>query len=172
MALTPDWANKVIYSDASILDLPAHHLELRDLEASEQGMLHDDICQWQSLTLRGGATLPQIDYINGYVLEFIGPGPFTISGNLNCVIRKTGVQVERETSSSFATTAVGGSGPSAESIAAATRDAVLAALNEATIPVNAVSGNWPTAEENANAGWAHPFVSKLLTLKRFVSLSK
>ena len=119
MALTVNWQTKVVYSDGSITDLPAHHLALRDLEASPTGMLYEPICNWQSLNLGGGATLPQIDYINGYVLEFIGTGPFVISGNLNATINDTGVQVERKTSAAYATTAVGGSGPTAESIAAA-----------------------------------------------------
>lgn len=119
MALTVNWQTKVVYSDTSIMDIPAHHLALRDLEASVTGMLHDDICSWQSLDLGGGAFLPQVDYINGYALEFIGSGPFVISGNLNAPINDTGVQVERKTSAAFSTTAVGGSGPSAESIAAA-----------------------------------------------------
>ena len=44
----------------------------------------------------------------------------------------------------------GGSGPSAESIAAA----VLAALQATTIPVNATQGAWPTATENADAVWS------------------
>lgn len=137
MALTVNWQTKVVYSDTSILDLPAHHLALRDLEASETGMLHDDICAWQSLALDGGATLPQIDYINGYLLEFVGAGPFVISGNLNATINDTGVQVERKTSAAYATTAVGGSGPSAESIAAA----VLAAMQANPPPTNTVMVN-------------------------------
>lgn len=150
MALTVNWQTKVVFSDASITDLPAHHLALRDLEASATGQLYDPICAWQSLNLGGGATLPQIDYINGYVLQFSGVGPFVISGNLNATINDTGVQVERKTSAAYATTAVGGSGPSAESIAAA----VLAALNATTIPVDAVTGAWPTAAQNADAVWS------------------
>ena len=126
MALSVNWSTKVVYSDTSILDLPAHHLELRDIEASEAGMLNDDICIWQRLDQGGGAYLQQIDYDNGYQLEFVGPGPFQISGNLNCTIRPTGVQVERTRATAYTTSAVGGSGPSAESIAAAV-DAVLAA---------------------------------------------
>ena len=137
MALTVNWATKVVYSDASITDIPAHHIALRDLEASVPGMLYDDICSWQSLDLGGGATLPQIDYINGYELEFVGAGPFVISGNLNATINDTGVQVERKTSAAYATTAVGGSGPSAASIAAA----VLAALNATTISVDMRKAN-------------------------------
>lgn len=119
MALTVDWTNKIVTSDASITDLPAHHLELRDLEATPTGMLHDDICSWQNLSLGGGAFLPQIDYINGYSLRFIGPGPFDISGNLNAPIIPTGVQVNIKTSAAYVTTAIGGSGPSAVDIAAA-----------------------------------------------------
>lgn len=121
MALTVDWDAKVVYSDASITDLPVHHIALRDLEASEAGMLHDDICSWQSLDLGSGATLPQIDYINGYELSFVGPGPFVVRGNLKCVIRNTGVQVERQTSAAYITTAQGGTGPTAADIAAAVR---------------------------------------------------
>ena len=55
-------------------------------------------------------------------------------GNLNmAIIPVAGVYVERKTSAAYITTAVGGSGPTAESIAAA----VLAALNATTIPVDA-----------------------------------
>ena len=143
MALTVNWLTKIVYSTGSITDLPLHHLELRDLEASPTGMLYESICNWQSLNLGGGATLPQIDYINGYVLEFIGTGPFVISGNLNATINDTGVQVERKTSAAYATSAVGGSGPTAESIAAATAAAVVAAIRAATplLPVNMAETN-------------------------------
>lgn len=119
MALTVNWLTKVVYSDASITDLPAHHLELRDLEASASGQLYPEICEWAELDLGGGATLPQVKYMNGYVLEFIGPGPFSIKGNLKCSINNTGIQVERETSASYTTTSVGGSGPTASDIAEA-----------------------------------------------------
>lgn len=132
MALTVNWATKVVYSDTSILDLPAHHLELRNLEASEEGMLNDDICIWQSMDQGGGAFLHQIDYVNDYHLEFIGAGPFSIKGNLNCIVNPTGVHVERERATAYTTTAVGGSGPTAESIAAA----VVSALQATTIPAN------------------------------------
>lgn len=166
MALTVNWQTKVVYSDTSITDIPAHHRALRDIEASETGMLYDDICAWQSLDLGGGATLPQIDYINGYGLEFVGPGPFVISGNLNAPINDTGVQVERKTSAAYATTSVGGSGPSAESIAAAT----VAAMISSVVPVNSVMGSWPTAQQNADTVWSHSFVSKLLTVAKFLGL--
>ncbi len=119
MALTVNWLTKVVYSDASITDLPAHHLELRDLEASATGIPYDNICQWQLMDQGGGAYLAQVDYMNGYQLEFIGSGPFVIQGNLNCTIRPTGVQVERQRATAYVTTAVGGSGPTASDIAEA-----------------------------------------------------
>lgn len=127
-----DWPNKIIESDSSILDLPAFHATLRELEDDASGAIHPVTHRWKALDLGGGAFFYQADLINGYALKFIGTGPFQISGNLRGSIVYTGVQVERTTSAAFSTTAVGGSGPSAESIAAA----VLAALQATTIPAN------------------------------------
>jgi len=127
-----DWPNKIIESDSSILDLPAFHATLRELEDDAAGAIHPVTHRWKALDLGGGAFFYQADLINGYTLRFSGAGPFQISGNLKGPIVDTGVQVERTTSAAFSTTAVGGSGPSAESIAAA----VLAALQATTIPVN------------------------------------
>ena len=127
-----DWPNKIIESDSSILDLPAFHATLRDLEDDAYGAIWPVTHTWKALDLGGGAFFYQADLINGYALRFSGSGPFQISGNLKGLIVDTGVQVERTTSAAFSTTAVGGSGQSAESIAAA----VLAALNATTIPVN------------------------------------
>ena len=131
MTISVDWANKIIESTASILDLPVFHAALRDLEDSAEGAIHDVTHTWKALDL-GGAYFYQADLANGYTLKFIGAGPFQISGNLNGSIVDTGVQVERKTSAAYVTSSVGGSGPSAESIAAA----VLAALNATTIPVD------------------------------------
>ena len=127
-----DWPNKIIESDSSILDLPAFHATLRDLEDDAAGAIWPVTHRWKALDLGGGAFFYQADLINGYTLRFSGAGPFQISGNLKGPIVDTGVQVERTTSAAFSTTAVGGSGPSAESIAAA----VLAALQATTIPAN------------------------------------
>ena len=132
MTISVDWPNKIIESDASILDLPAFHATLRDLEDDAAGAIHPVTHRWKALDLGGGAFFYQADLINGYALKFIGTGPFQISGNLKGSIIDTGVQVERTTSAAFSTTAVGGSWPSAESIAAA----VVSALQGTTIPVN------------------------------------
>jgi hypothetical protein len=131
MAISIDWATKTIESTASILDLPVFHAALRDLEDDATGAIYPVTHTWKALDL-GGSFFYQADLINGYTLKFIGAGPFEVSGNLNGTIVNTGVQVERKTSAAFSTTAVGGSGPSAASIAAA----VLAALNATTIPVD------------------------------------
>ena len=127
-----DWPNKIIESDSSILDLPAFHAALRDFEDDAAGAIWPVTHTWKALDLGGGAFFYQADLINGYALKFVGAGPFQINGNLKGPVVDTGVQVERMTSAAFSTTAVGGSGPSAESIAAA----VLAALQATTIPVN------------------------------------
>ena len=127
-----DWPNKIIESDSSILDLPAFHATLRDLEDDAAGAINPVTHRWKALDLGGGAFFYQADLLNGYALKLTGDGPFQINGNLRGSIIDTGVQVERTTSAAFSTTAVGGSVPSAESIAAA----VVAALQETTIPVN------------------------------------
>lgn len=127
-----DWPNKIIESDSSILDLPAFHATLRELEDDATGAIHPVTHRWKALDLGGGAFFYQADLINGYALRFVGAGPFQINGNLRGSIIDTGVQVERTTSAAFSTTAVGGSGPSAESIAAA----VVSALQGTTIPAN------------------------------------
>ena len=152
MALTFDTDNLVINSDSSITDLPAFHADLRGFEDNESGVVSPVTHTYKKVDIGGGAYFHAVDLINGWVLKFIGTGPFQINGNLRGSIVDTGVQVERTTSAAFSTTAVGGSGPSAESIAAA----VIAALQSASpmIPVNAVQGAWPTAAENADAVWS------------------
>ena len=141
MTISIDWPNKIIESDASILDLPAFHATLRDLEDSPDGAIHPVTHTWKALDLGGGAFFYQADLINGYALKFIGTGPFQISGNLKGSIIDTGVQVERTTSAAFSTTAVGGSGPSAESIAAAVDSALAARF--ASIPAAVWSKELP-----------------------------
>lgn len=120
MALTFDWSNRVVESDASITDLVAHHLALRDAEDSAAGMLVPHIHTWRALDLGGGAYFYQADYINGWQLKLTGTGARTIVGNLNAtIIPVAGIYVERKTSAAFVTTAVGGGGPTASDIASA-----------------------------------------------------
>ena len=133
MTITVDPANLTIESTASITDLPAFHAALRDWEDSEQGAIYPVTHRWTALDLGGGATFCQADAINGWQLKFPTAGNYQIDGNLNMtIVPVAGVYVEPKTSAAYITTAVGGSGPTAESIAAA----VLAAINATTIPVD------------------------------------
>ena len=111
-----DWPNKIIESDSSILDLPAFHAALRDLEDDAAGAIHPVTHTWKALDLGGGAYFYQMDLTAYYSLRFIGPGPFQISGNLNGPIVNTGVQVERKTSAAYVTTAIGASGITAADV--------------------------------------------------------
>ena len=118
MALTFDWANLVVQSDASITDLPAFHASLRSAEDDAIGMVYPVIHSWKVLDLGGGAYFYQADFINGWRLKFPVAGNYEIKGNLNAaIIPVSGVYVERRTSAAFVTTAVGGSGPSSSDIA-------------------------------------------------------
>jgi hypothetical protein len=125
MALTFDPAARVIDSSESILDLPAFHAALRDWEDGEVGAIHPVTHTWKALSLGCGAFMYGLDLINGWQLRFPTPGDYTIQGNLNATILPVaGVYVERKTAAAYATTAVGGSGPSASDIAAAVRATV------------------------------------------------
>ena len=138
MTISVNTANRVIESTASITDLPAFHAALRDWEDSPDGAIHPVTHTWKAMDQGEGAFLYQADLINGWVLKFPTPGNYVITGNLNGnIIPVAGVYVERTRATAYTTTSVGGSGPSAESIAAA----VLAALNATTIPVNTVQIN-------------------------------
>ncbi|WP_150428867.1 hypothetical protein [Dechloromonas sp. CZR5] len=120
MTITVDWQTRIINSTASIPDLPAFHAVLRDLEDDATGAIYPVTHTWKALDLGGGAFMYQLDLINGYQLKFPNAGNYTISGNLNAVIVPApGVYVERNRSVAYVTTAVGGSGPNAEDIAAA-----------------------------------------------------
>lgn len=110
MALTVDWPNRVVESDASIPDLLAFKSALRDREDDADGILYPPIITFKQVDIGSGGFLYAVDFINGYALKFVGAGPFTITGNLNCPIVPTGVQVERKTSAAFATTSTGGGG--------------------------------------------------------------
>lgn len=124
MAITVNWSTGVIDSTASILDLPAFHAALRDLEDDDVGMFWPTTHTWRALDLGGGAYFYQLDLINGYTLRFPSAGNYTINGNLNAtIVPVAGVYVERKTSAAYVTTAIGGgSGLTAE------QDARLAAL--------------------------------------------
>lgn len=126
MSLNFDTVNLVIESTASITDLPAFHAALRDWEDSAPAAIYPVTHTWKALNLGGGAFMYQADLVNGWQLKFPTAGNYQILGNLNAtIIPVAGVYVERKTSVAYATTAVGGSGPSAADIAAAVWATVL-----------------------------------------------
>ena len=120
MSLTFDWPARVISSSSSITDLVAFHAALRDAEDTETGAIYPVTHTWRALDLGGGAYFFAADLINGWALKFPAPGNYQIVGNLNgAIVPVAGVYVERKTSAAYATSAVGGSGPSAAQVAAA-----------------------------------------------------
>lgn len=115
--ISVDWVNKIVESTASITDLPAFKDTIRDLEDDAVGVLYQPIISYKKVNLGGGAFFHAVDFINGYQLKFPNPGNYSIIGNLGAVIVPVaGVYVERQSAAAFATTASGGSGPTAQSI--------------------------------------------------------
>lgn len=128
MALTFDAANLVIESTSSITDLPEFHAALRDWEDSAVAAVYPVTHTWKALDLGGGAFFYQCDLVNGWKLKFPNAGSYQIIGNLNGqIVATAGVFVERKTSSAYATTSIGGTGPGVEQIAEAVWRRVLEA---------------------------------------------
>ncbi len=118
MAILIDWTNKIVESTSSITDIVAFHQSLRDQEDSEIGILYPVTHLWKTISLGGGAYFYAVEFTNGWKLKFPLPGNYEIIGNIAAEIIETpGVFIERKTSAAFATTSVGGSGPSAVDIA-------------------------------------------------------
>lgn len=131
MALTPDYENLIIYSDASILDVVAFHATLRDIEASEMGILYPSVHTYKQLPLSGGAIFPAVGFINGWSLQFPA-GNFAVSGgNITATINPVAdCYVDRTQSAAYAVTSVGGTGLSQDdldAIAAIVADQLAAA---------------------------------------------
>lgn len=86
--LTPDFSNKIIHSDASIVDITSFHEQLRSIEASDEGLLSDIIHTYKRVNIGGGAFFPVVVFINGWTLQFPA-GAWTIKGgNLDAVINQ------------------------------------------------------------------------------------
>jgi hypothetical protein len=112
MALTPDFANKLILSDASITDIVAFHEALRDIEQSDTGMLYPTVHGYKKVDLGGGAYFHDLPFLNGWQLKFPTPGNYTVIGNVGAtIVPVAGVFVDRTKSAAFATVAGSGGSP-------------------------------------------------------------
>ena len=111
MALTPDYTNLIIHSDASITDVVAFHAALRDIEASEMGILYPAIHTYKQVPLNSGAMFPAVGFINGWTLQFPA-GSFVVSGgNITAHINPVAnCYVERTQSAAYAVTSIGSTG--------------------------------------------------------------
>lgn len=113
MAISIDWGNKLVLSDASITDIIAFKNTIRELEDDDTGMLYPPIITFKQLDLGGGAFQYGVDLINGYQLKFPNAGNYTVIGNINAyIVPVAGVFVDRTKSAAFATVAGAGGGSS------------------------------------------------------------
>jgi hypothetical protein len=109
--LTPDFANKVIYSDSSITDIIGFHGELRSIEASDSGMMYPTIHIYKQVDLGGGALFPAIEFVNGWSLQFPAGNYLISGGNLKATINPVaGCYVMQTQSAAYAVTVAGESG--------------------------------------------------------------
>ena len=134
MALTIDYTNLLVLSDASITDVVAFHRALRDFEDNPDGMLYPVIHTYKEIDLGSGAVFPAVAFINGWQLKFPTPGNYEIKGGniVATVVPVAGVFVKQTQGAAYAVTSIGSGGATPADIAAA----VLAALNATTIPVD------------------------------------
>ena len=118
MALTADFSGRIITSDASITDVVAFHLALRDIEDDSAAMIHPVIHTYKEIDLGSGAKFPAVAFINGWTLQFPA-GNFEIrGGNVAATINPvSGCYVKYTASGAYAVTSVGVGGPSAADIA-------------------------------------------------------
>jgi hypothetical protein len=136
MALTVDYVNLIIESDASLTDMVAFHGDLRDIESSAMGILYPVIHSYKQLPIGGGAVIPGIILLNGWSLQFpsgdyeVKGGQFdgTINPVEDCYVKVT-------QAGAYAVTSVGSTGLSQSDIEAVAAQ-VISDLNATTIPVD------------------------------------
>ena len=138
MALTADFASRIITSDASITDVVAFHLALRDIEDDSAAMIHPVIHTYKEIDLGSGAKFPAVAFINGWTLQFPA-GNFEIrGGNVAATINPvSGCYVKYTASGAYAVTSIGAGGATPEDIASAT----VAALQAIFLKVDAAKMN-------------------------------
>ena len=125
MALSANFATKVITSTTSITDVVAFHLALRDIEDDPLAMVHPVVHTYKEIDL-GGSVFPAVAFINGWTLQFPAGNWEIRGGNVAATINPVAnCYVKYTASAAYSVTAVGAGGASASDIA----DAVLAAMN-------------------------------------------
>jgi len=138
MALTANFATKVITSDASITDVMAFHIALRDIEDNPAAMIYPVIHTYKQIDLGSGSLFPAVAFINGWTLQFPAGNWEIKGGNVAATINPVAnCYVIYTASAAYAVTSIGAGGATPSDIA----DAVMARLLAATIPVNAVQMN-------------------------------
>jgi len=133
MTLTANFASKIITSDASITDVVAFHMALRDIEDDPIAMIHPVVHTFKSVDLGAGAVFPAIKFINGWTLQFPA-GSFEIrGGNVDATINPVaGCFLKYTASAAYAVTSIGAGGATPADIATA----VLAAMQASPPPIN------------------------------------
>jgi hypothetical protein len=142
MAITVDWASKIVNATSSITDIVAFKDTLRDLEDNDDGILYPPIITYKRLDLGGGAFFHAVDFINEYRLRFSIAGNYTIVGNISAaIVPVAGVFVDRTKSAAFATVAgTGGGGVSAAQIWQHVVEAGMSAEEVLRVMVAAMAG--------------------------------
>lgn len=108
--LSADFSNLIIISDASIFDMVAMHGQLRDIEASSEGVLYPVIHTYKEVDL-GGAIFPALAFINSWTLQFPAGNWQMSGGNLKVTINPVAnCYVKQTQSAAYAVTAVGDGG--------------------------------------------------------------
>jgi len=118
MALTIDWANLIVHSDASITDVVAFHAALREREDDVDGIIYPVIHTYKEIDLGGGAVFPAVAFINGWTLQFPAGNYEIRGGNVNATINPVaGVYVKQTQSAAYAVTSIGAGGATPADIA-------------------------------------------------------
>ena len=137
MALSANFATKVITSTTSITDVVAFHLALRDIEDDPLAMVYPVVHTYKEIDL-GGSVFPAVAFINGWTLQF-PTGNFEIrGGNVAATINPVAnCYVKYTASAAYAVTSIGAGGATPEDIASAT----VAALQAIFLKVDAAKMN-------------------------------
>ncbi len=121
MALSANFATKVITSTTSITDVVAFHLALRDIEDDPLAVVYPVVHTYKEIDL-GGSVFPAVAFINGWTLQFPAGNWEIRGGNVAATINPVAnCYVKYTASAAYAVTSIGAGGATPEDIAAAVR---------------------------------------------------